>query len=138
MLQTASVFLLHRLVTPDSMHVLHAVHGVRPVELQVDPELQLVAAFTIVNPKRPCEESGTREGRREEGREVVQRGGHACRGGMQGACWADAEWVMHGSSRGKIPPLEIHGRGTWRYMHAGRSRGEMQGSSQAQTAFSPA
>ena len=55
-LQTASVFLLHRLVTPDSMHVLHAVHGVRPVELQVDPESQLVALFTIVNPKRPCEE----------------------------------------------------------------------------------
>ena len=59
-LHTASAFLLHRLVTPDSMHVLHAVHGVRPVELQVDPELQLVAGFTIVNPKRPCEESGTR------------------------------------------------------------------------------
>ena len=76
-LQTASVFLLHRLVTPDSMHVLHAVHGVRPVELQVDPELQLVAAFTIVNPKRPCEESGTREGRREEKREGgVKRGGY--------------------------------------------------------------
>jgi hypothetical protein len=38
------------------MHVLHAVHVVRPAELQVDPESQLVAAFTIVNPKRPCEE----------------------------------------------------------------------------------
>ena len=126
MLQTASVFLLHRLVTPDSMHVLHAVHGVRPVELQVDPESQLVAFFTIVNPKRPCEESGFREGRREEGREGgVKRGD-------------DAGGVVHGSPRGKIPPLEIHGGCKWRYMHAGRCRGEMQGSSQAQTAFSPA
>jgi hypothetical protein len=35
------------------MHVLQLLHGVRPVELQVDPELQLVAAFTMVNPKRP-------------------------------------------------------------------------------------
>ena len=52
-------------MTPDSMHVLHAVHGVRPVELQVDPGLQLVAAFTMVNPKRPCED---REGRCERGK----------------------------------------------------------------------
>jgi hypothetical protein len=74
------------------------MHGVRPVELQVDPELQLVAAFTMVNPKRPCEEKeGVRKGRQ---------------GGMQGACWADAGGVKHGSSRGKIPPLEIHGRCT--------------------------
>ena len=70
-LHTASVFLLHRCVTPDSMHVLQLLHGVRPVELQVDPELQLVAAFTMVNPKRPYEEKeGVRKGRREEGREV--------------------------------------------------------------------
>jgi hypothetical protein len=53
------------------MHVLQLLHGVRPVELQVDPELQLVAAFTMVNPKRPYEEKeGVRKGRREEGREV--------------------------------------------------------------------
>ncbi len=52
--QTASVYLSHRRRV--CMHVRHAVHGVRPVELQVDPESQLVAAFTIVNPKRPCEE----------------------------------------------------------------------------------
>ena len=81
-LQTASVFLLHRLVTPDSMHVLHAVHGVRPVELQVDPESQLVAAFTIVNPKRPCEErEGVKRGERrgvKEGRARLEMwGGHA-------------------------------------------------------------
>ena len=63
--QTASVYLSHRRVTPDSMHVLHAVHGVRPVELQVDPGLQLVAASTMVNPKRPCED---REGRCERGK----------------------------------------------------------------------
>jgi len=49
--QTASVYLSHRRTV--SMHVRHAVHGVRPVELQVEPESQLVAGFTIVNPKRP-------------------------------------------------------------------------------------
>ena len=42
MLQTASAFLLQTLLKPDSRHVLHRVHGDRPVELQVDPELQLV------------------------------------------------------------------------------------------------
>jgi len=91
-LQTASVFLLHRLVTPDSMHVLHAVHGVRPVELQVDPESQLVALFTIVNPKRPCEErEGMKRGERggvKEGRTCSTLGDMG--GGMQGACLADA------------------------------------------------
>ena len=80
----ASVFLLHRLVKPDSMHVLHAMHGVRPVELQVDPELQLVAAFTMVNPKRPCEEKeGVRKGR---------QGGHA--GGVLGRCSGGQAWEL--------------------------------------------
>jgi hypothetical protein len=49
-LQTASVFLLQTLVKPDSRHVLHGVHGDRPVALQVAPEMQLVAEVTIVNP----------------------------------------------------------------------------------------
>jgi hypothetical protein len=49
-LQTASVLLLQTLVKPDSRHVLHGVHGDRPVALQVAPEMQLVAEVTIVNP----------------------------------------------------------------------------------------
>ena len=90
MLQLASVFLLHRREKPDSMHVLHAMHGVRPVELQVDPELQLVAAFTMVNPKRPYEEKeGVRKGRQ---------------GGMQGACWADAGGACMGAHEERYRP----------------------------------
>jgi hypothetical protein len=48
-LQTASVLLLQTLLKPDSRHVLHGVHGDRPVELQVDPRMQLVVRVTIVN-----------------------------------------------------------------------------------------
>ena len=49
-LQTASVLLLQTLLKPDSRHVLHCVHGERPVELQVAPRMQLVVRVTIVNP----------------------------------------------------------------------------------------
>ena len=108
MLQLASVFLLHRREKPDSMHVLHAMHGVRPVELQVDPELQLVAAFTMVNPKRPCEEKeGVRKGRQ---------------GGMQGACWAVAGGSSMGAHEGRYRPWRL------REMHMGiRMRGDAGG-----------